>query len=81
MKSVNDEDDAVQLLNEVTSILSVSRFNLTVIVSNSRSVLNSVPREKLSCELNSLIYLMKSYHMKVLWVLDGMSNLTRWDSE
>ena len=47
IKSVTSEGEAVSLIAEVTEMVSLGGFNLTGFVSNSRRVLESIPKEKL----------------------------------
>ena len=54
LKSVPTEIEAISLIKETQSLLSTGGFNLTGFVSNSRSVLNSIPKNDLSKSLREL---------------------------
>ena len=43
LKSVNSEDDAIKLINNVRSMCNEQGFNLTEFVNNSKKVLQSIP--------------------------------------
>ena len=54
MKSVDDENTAIELAQELIDVLKQGGFSLTEFVSNSRDVLNSLPNEKLAKGLLNL---------------------------
>jgi len=54
MKSVRSEDRAVDLLSDVRDALAVCGFNLTGLISNSRSVLGCFPQDCLSKSLKDV---------------------------
>ena len=48
LPSENDEQSAIQLVQDMVDILAQGSFNLTKFTSNSKEVLNAVPSNKLS---------------------------------
>ena len=54
MKSFVDEETAIHIMDKVQNTLAQSGFNLTSFASNSRAVLNSIPKEKLSKQLENV---------------------------
>ena len=54
LKSVDSDNQAVQIINEVSNALSQCGFHLTGFISNSRSVLAELPNEELSKGLKTI---------------------------
>ena len=73
LKSVNSEDDAIKLIKNVRSMCNEGEFNLTKLVSNSKEVLHSIPKNfrKNGCKLGCKT-LDANYLMNKCWVSCGM---------
>lgn len=54
MKSFENENKASQMVDQIRNSLSNSGFNLTSFSSNSRSILNDLPKDKLSNSLKEI---------------------------
>ena len=53
LKSVATEDQAISLVRDLKKLCSMGGFNLTKLVTNSRTVLNSVSKSDRSKQFNS----------------------------
>ena len=53
LQSVEDEDQGIQLIEELTTILAKGGFHLTKWVSNSKKILEAIPEDKLAKSVKS----------------------------